>query len=134
MNDKNIKNSEFERLLSSIAASQKGTNECLDKLTQSIVEIKEYIIHNDYRHDKTESEIKGIQKDITSMLELMAQRKSMWDAFRTGRIAAGVIITGALATAGGALYNYIVKPQPVINQHKEQPKVAVKPVTKDLIK
>lgn len=134
MSGEDVKDGEFQRLLTSIDSSNQCTASSLKTLTESIVEIKEYIIHNDYRHSGNESEIKVIKKDLASILEILDERKSMWSAFKKSRLIVGIVSTGVLAAAGGGIYNYIFKPQPVINQTKEKPKVEVKPVTKDLIK
>lgn len=145
MSEDNVTREELQLSLKSIVENSRTTMECLQTLTKSVEGIEKYIIHNDYRHAANENEIRlikrktdkktsAIEKDVSLLLSMMDERKPLWSAFKKGKIAIGVVATGALATAGGALYNYIVKPQPVINQHKEQPKAAVKPVTKDLIK
>ncbi len=139
-----VKETEFERLLRSIDANNTSTKECLETLTKSVVEIKEYIIHNDYRHTSTESdvksnrlrhekEIRAIKVDIGTILGIMESRSSMWRAFKKGKWIVSIIAMGILTAAGAGMYNYIIKPLPVINHHKEKPKVNVNPETKDLI-
>jgi hypothetical protein len=118
---------EFERLLISIDASSKATSE-------SITEIKDYMLHNDYRHAATEAKVEVLKDDVTAILQIMADREPFWGAVKKSKLAIGVLATGALAAAGGGIYNYIVKPDPIINSNKEAQKAKVKPVTKDLIK
>lgn len=116
----------FERLLVSIDASSTKTSE-------SIAEIKEYMLHNDYRHAATEAEVRVLRTDVSTILEIMESRSAMWRAFKKGKLMLTVVMMGILTAAGTGIYNYIIKPDPAINQYKEKPKVDVKLETKDLI-
>lgn len=138
MKDDYVTREESNLSLKSIAESGRITTECLQTLTKSIQEIKEYIIHNDYRHTANETEIRDIKRksekkihsielDISTILKIMDERKPLWSAFKKSKVVVGIIATGALATAGGALYNYMAKSTPAINQNKE---LTVKPAIK----
>ena len=126
MSNVEVTGREFERLLRSIDASSQSTSE-------SIAEIKDYMLHNDYRHAATESQIKTLQSDVSILAEIMESRAAMWRAFKKGKWVVGLISAGILTAAGTGVYNYMVK-KPIINQYKEVPKAFTKPVTKDLIK
>jgi len=102
----------LERLLKSIDRSNRSTSE-------SIAEIKDYMIHNDYRHAATEAKIEVLSTDFSIMLEMMEARSSMWRAFKKGRWIVGLISAGILTAAGTGVYNYIAKPDPAIHQNKE---------------
>lgn len=62
MKDDYVTREESNLSLKSIAESGRITTECLQTLTKSIQEIKEYIIHNDYRHTANETEIRDIKR------------------------------------------------------------------------
>jgi len=126
MKSENVTEREFERLLRSIDKSSQSTSE-------SIAEIKDYMLHNDYRHAATEAEVKTLKADVSIILEVLESRSPMWRTFKKGKWAVSVLAAGILAAAGTGIYNYIIKPQPVINQHKEKPKIEIKEETKDLI-
>ena len=110
---------EYEGLLRSIESNSKTTTDCLQKLTESVVKIEKYIIHNDYRHTATEGEVRIIKKDISAVLQMMEARSSMWRAFKKGRWIVGLILAGILTAAGTGVFNYLAKPQPVIGNNKE---------------
>ncbi len=124
MSDAELSEREYGVLLRSIESSNKTTTDCLQKLTESVVKIEKYIIHNDYRHTATEGEIRIIKKDMSSVLQMMEARSGMWRAFKKGKWIIGLISAGMLTAAGTGVYNYLAKPQPVINQNKE---LTVKP-------
>ena len=133
MSGEDVSGGEFQRLLASIDSNNQQTLRCFEKVTQSIDEIKEHIIHNDYRHSNNESEIKSIKKDIAAILEILDERKPAWAMFKKSKIIIVTVTLGAMTAAGAGLYNYIFKPAPpVINQQKDKP--AIKPVTRNLIK
>ena len=48
----------------------------------------------------------------------------MWRAFKKAKWIVGFVSAGLLTAAGTGVYNYLAKPQPVINQNKE---LTVKP-------
>jgi len=127
MNSEGLNEREYESLLRGIESNSKTTTDCLQKLTESVVKIEKYIIHNDYRHTATEGEVRIIKKDISAVLQMMESRSSMWRAFKKGRWVAGLILAGILTAAGTGVFNYLAKPQPVINNNKE---LTVKPTIK----
>lgn len=115
---------EYEGLLRSIESNSKTTTDCLQKLTESVVKIEKYIIHNDYRHTATEGEVRIIKKDIASVLQMLEARSSMWRAFKKAKWFVGLILAGIITAAGTGVFNYLAKPQPVISNNKE---LTVKP-------
>ncbi len=107
----------LERLLISIDNNSKSTAE-------SISEIKDYMIHNDYRHAATEAKVEVLKADFTIMLEIMESRRSMWESLKKVKWGITLIAMGILTAAGTGIYNYIAKPKPAIHQNKE---LTVKP-------
>jgi len=126
MSGEGIEGLGLERLLKSIDDSNKS-------ISESIAEIKDYMIHNDYRHAATEAKVEVLKADFTIMLEIMESRRSMWESLKKVKWVVTLLAMGILTAAGTGIYNYIAS-QPAINQHKEVPKAAIKPITKDLIK
>ncbi len=127
MSGEGIEGLGLERLLKSIDDSNKS-------ISESISEIKDYMIHNDYRHAATEAKVEVLKADFTIMLEIMESRRSIWESLKKVKWAVTLVAMGILTAAGTGVYNYIAKPIPAINQHKEAIKAAIKPITKDLIK
>ena len=138
MSKDNVTREELNLSLKNIAESTRTTMECLKTLTQAMQEMKEYVIHNDYRHEANETKIRANEsktekrfdsqgEDIRAMLKILESRSGMWRAFKKAKWVVGLISAGLLTAAGTGVYNYLAKPQPVINQNKE---LTVKPTIK----
>jgi len=131
MNEGEVTGREFEQLLRSIDASQQSSAESGKVTASTLAEIKEYMLHNDYRHVATEAKVEALEVNMAVLVEILESRNSMWRAFKKGKLIISIIIAGILTAAGTGLFNYVTKP--VINQHKEKPKIEVKIETKDSI-
>jgi hypothetical protein len=113
-----------ETLLAQIASQQKDLND--------------YIIHNDYRHEKNDAKVSALAKSNKKIIQILDERKGVWNALKNmslfGQFVGSAILLAVIGIGVKVAYDSIwPTSQPVINQTKEKPKSEVKPVTKDLI-
>ena len=111
----------------------KNTTDCLKQLTQNNTEIKDYMIHNDYRHKDTdkrltkdEEERDSMKKDISKILRMMREKKGFWKAIENlgkfSKFVVTAILLTLIALSVTGIYNYVVKPDVIVV--KTPPKAA----------
>ncbi|MBL4664302.1 MAG: hypothetical protein JKY22_12295 [Flavobacteriaceae bacterium] len=89
-----------------ITAIQKQGQETLDVL-------KEYTIHNNVKHDKTNVRIVELYERQSAIEEAVKANTSITDFWRTVKKYATYVLIGALTVYGGYLVNhYIIKAPP----------------------
>jgi len=116
MNDEVIKRPEFtlfqktmEDALLSIKDSMKAIAVSSEKHSQEAAEqnriLREYIITNELKHEKTDDRLTGMERGLTKMEEVVAATKNVSDFWEFVWRWARYILVGALAAGGGILAN-----------------------------
>ena len=114
MSGDGVSSEEFGRFAS-------NTEKLLARLVDQYEELKEYMIHNDYRHTETDKEISEINKKIKTLtenhkiiIEILDERKPIWQVIKNmglfGKFVGGAFLLAVAAAAGKATYNYCFEP------------------------
>ena len=119
MSDDEVTPREFARLLSSIDASQQSGAESNKLTAETLAEIKEYMLHNDYRHIATESRVDTLEENMATLVEVMESRRSMWEFLSKVKFGTKLFVMALIAAAGTGVFKNLAKPQPVIGKNKE---------------